>query len=264
MRSPSSRQRIREMELESQRVPFDAYVAKFEESGGIVEQRIAGVELRSPSVQLRIVPDGSIELLSTHDQLLGGPKRSAVPRLRLPRGPGVRSDDQQRGDADRRPSSPGAGCWAASPSTSWWSRSETGDWTPFAIELNLRKGGTTHPFLTLQYLTGGSYDAESATFRTPAGAPRYLVATDHLESDALRALSLDDFFDVVASHGLQFDKSHDTGVVFHMMSCLTEIGRLGLTAVGESPEHTWELYQRAQTVLLDEAARAQRPPALPS
>ena len=46
------------------------YEAKFEENGGIVEERI--VELRRPSVQLRIRPDRNVELLSTHDQLLGG------------------------------------------------------------------------------------------------------------------------------------------------------------------------------------------------
>ncbi len=39
-------------------------------------------------------------------------------------------------------------------------RDDGGDWTPYAIELNLRKGGTTHPFLTLQFLTDGRYDAE--------------------------------------------------------------------------------------------------------
>ena len=30
------------------------------------------MELLSPSVQLRVLPDRSVELLSTHDQLLGG------------------------------------------------------------------------------------------------------------------------------------------------------------------------------------------------
>ena len=29
-------------------------------------------------------------------------------------------------------------------------RDDAGDWSAYAIELNLRKGGTTHPFLTLQ------------------------------------------------------------------------------------------------------------------
>ena len=53
-------------------MPLEAYVAKFEQDGGIVEERIVGEELRSPSVQLRVRPDGSVELLSTHDQLLGG------------------------------------------------------------------------------------------------------------------------------------------------------------------------------------------------
>ena len=35
-----------------------------------------------------------------------------------------------------------------------------GTWSAYAIELNLRKGGTTHPFLTLQFLTDGRYDPE--------------------------------------------------------------------------------------------------------
>ena len=46
-----------------------------------------------------------------------------------------------------------------------------------AIELNLRKGGTTHPFLTLQFLTDGRYDGPSGPFLTSAGAEKHLVAT---------------------------------------------------------------------------------------
>ena len=48
------------------------YVAKLGSDGGIVEERIVGEDLLSPSVQLRARPDGRVELLSTHDQLLGG------------------------------------------------------------------------------------------------------------------------------------------------------------------------------------------------
>ena len=62
-------------------------------------------------------------------------------------------------------------------------------WTPYAIELNLRKGGTTHPFLTLQFLTDGAYDPEDGTCSSRlSGSEKHLVATDHLEStDAARA-----------------------------------------------------------------------------
>ena len=42
-------------------------------------------------------------------------------------------------------------------------------------------------------------------------------------------------------------------MVFHMISCLTECGRIGLTAVGDSPEEAWRIYEDAQSVLLREA-----------
>ena len=50
------------------------------------------------------------------------------------------------------------------------------------------------------------------------------------------ACALDDLFDIVVRHGLHFDQSRQTGVVFHMISSLTEHGRVGLTAVGDTPE----------------------------
>ena len=40
-------------------------------------------------------------------------------------------------------------------------RNDAGEWDTYAIEINLRKGGTTHPFLTLQFLTDGTYDPET-------------------------------------------------------------------------------------------------------
>ncbi len=82
------------------------------------------------------------------------------------------------------------------------------------------------------------------------------MATDHLESDSLRVLTLDDLFDIVARHRVHFDQSRQTGVVFHMMSCLTEHGRVGLTAVGNSANDADTLYRRAERILLDEAKAA--------
>ena len=72
----------------------------------------------------------------------------------------------------------------------------------------------------------------------------------------LRGLSLDDLFDIVARHQLHFDQARQSGVVFHMMSCLTEHGRIGMTAVGDSPADAERTYRRAEKVLLDEARAA--------
>ena len=38
-----------------------------------MEERITGEAIESPSVQMRVLPTGAVDLLSTHDQLLGGP-----------------------------------------------------------------------------------------------------------------------------------------------------------------------------------------------
>jgi hypothetical protein len=247
--------RLRSMSFEQPDTPLDAYVAKLAERGGIVEERIAGVELRSPSVQLRVTPAGEVELLSTHDQLLGGPTGQRYLGCRFPADFAyARAISADAAVIGRRLAREGVlGRFAIDFVVV---KDRDGTWTPYAIELNLRKGGTTHPFLTLQFLTDGRYDPTTALFVTPAGREKHLVATDHLESPLLRGLSLDDLFDIVARHGLHFDQSRQSGVVFHMISCLTEHGQVGLTAVGDTPDRADALYHRAERTLLDEASIA--------
>jgi hypothetical protein len=43
------------------------------------------------------------------------------------------------------------------------------------------------------------------------------------------------------------------------MSALTELGRVGLTAVGDTPEEAERLFRRAERVLLEEAAPPPEP-----
>jgi hypothetical protein len=133
-------------------------------------------------------------------------------------------------------------------------RGKTGIWEPYAIEINLRKGGTTHPFLTLQFLTDGTYNPETGIFAAPNGQQKFFVASDHVESPRYRTLTPDDLFDIVVRHNLHFDQTRQTGVVFHMMSALGELGRTGLTAVGDSHEDAKALYERAVAVLDQETA----------
>jgi hypothetical protein len=103
------------------------------------------------------------------------------------------------------------------------------------------------------------YDPTTALFTAPSGREKHLVATDHLESDLLRGLTLFDLFDIVVRHRLHFDPARQTGVVFHMMSALSEVGRVGLTAIGDSPDQADATYRRAERVLVEEA----KPPPEP-
>jgi hypothetical protein len=248
--------RLRDMRFELEDVTFDDYVRKLAERGGIVEERISGEEFRSPSVQLRVTPLGEVELLSTHDQILGGPSGQSYLGARFPADAGYAAAiTREAAKIGRRLATEGViGRFALD----FVVVRREGAWDPYAIELNLRKGGTTHPFLTLQFLTDGVYDAEEGQFRAPSGRPKCFVASDHLESDSYRGLTPDDLFDIVVRHGLHFDQSRQTGVVFHMMTALPERGRVGLTAIGESHGQADEIYERTVSVLNQEASRAWR------
>jgi hypothetical protein len=247
--------RLRAMQFERPDTPLDAYLGKLAERGGIVEELIAGVELRSPSVQLRVTPLGEVELLSTHDQVLGGPSGQSYLGCRFPADFAYAAaiSAEARIVGERLAREGVVGRFALDFVSV---RDAAGAWSSYAIELNLRKGGTTHPFLTLQFLTDGRYQGTSGLFMTPGGAEKHLVATDHLQAENLRALSVDDLFDIVARHRLHFDQARQVGVVFHMISCVTEHGRVGMTAIGNTAADAEAIYQRAEKILLAEARAA--------
>ena len=162
------RDRLRHLEPEAPTVSVDGYLEAFTAGGGIVEERIVGEDLRSPSVQLRVVPGGELELLSTHDQMLGGASGQSYLGCIFPASEEYAAliAECARPVGTRLAELGVLGRFAVDFVVV---RSGDGTWTPYAIELNLRKGGTTHPFLTLQFLTDGRYDADRAVFLTPTG-----------------------------------------------------------------------------------------------
>ncbi len=248
-------ERLRRMRFELAATRFEDYWEKFRIRGGIVEERVGvgAKEVRSPSVQLRITPLGKVEVLSTHDQMLGGPSGQSYLGCIFPADPAyaaaITRDAARVGDLLRDAGVIGRFALDFVVTR----KSDSTPWETFAIEINLRKGGTTHPFLTLQFLTGGSYDAASATFATPNGRKKFLVASDHMESPRFRGYTPDALFDLVVRRGLHFDQVRQTGVVFHMLSALGSAGRLGLTAVGDSEEEARAIFDRAEAVLEEEA-----------
>jgi len=247
--------RISAMKFELAEMALDHYLKKLGQRGGIVEERIAGKEFRSPSAQLRVTPLGQVEALSTHDQLLGGATGQTYLGCKFP------ADPQYAGAIMRESLKVGerlkdAGVLGRFALDFVAVRDEHDNWEAYAIEINLRKGGTTHPFLTLQFLTDGAYDHERGVFRTPRGEPKCFVASDHLHSHLYRAFTPDDLFDLAARHGLHFDQSRQTGIVFHMMNAVSEVGNLGLTAVANSPAEAEALYARTIQTLDGEARLA--------
>jgi len=250
---PYIAQRVAGLEPEASGVTAAAYLSKLASQGGIVEQWITAPELRSPSVQLRITPLGEVQLLSTHDQILGGPSGQSYLGCRFPAAPSYAPEisalAQRIGERLA-----GAGVIGRFAIDFVVARDDDDRWQPFAIELNLRKGGTTHPYETLAHLTGGTYDADSATFTTPTGQQKHYVATDHMEAPQLRELGRDGVLALTRRSDLRFNPMQRTGTVFHMLSSLDELGRTGFTAIGDSPDEADAVYEHVQATLMSQAA----------
>jgi hypothetical protein len=232
---------------------WEHYEAKFAEMGGIVEAWVAGGEKRSPSAQLRVSALGELEVISTHDQVLGGPTGQKFLGSIFPAAEDYRLQIQ---DAARRV---GAvlqrGGVLGRFGIDFVCVRRPGGWDAIAIEINLRKGGTTHTFQTLQYLTGGHYDSESGLFRTPGGQARCYYATDNLTKQAYRRLLPEDLIDIAVEHDLHFDQTVQQGVTFNLIGALSQFGKLGIVSIADSVEHASEAFERTVAVLDQEAAQ---------
>jgi hypothetical protein len=226
---------------------WEDYEQKFTEMGGIVECFIEGAERRSPSVQCYIDASGEASLVSTHDQVLGGPSGQVFLGCRFPADAAYCQDIQEAG---RRVAAVLGQRGAIGRFGVDFISIRRGDrWEHFATEINLRKGGTTHPFLMLQFLTDGIYDSEHGLYYTSTGQPRYYYATDNLHSPAYLGLTPDDFVDIVVKHDLRFHGATQQGVTFHLIGALSEYGKLGTVCIGDRRLSAEQIYRNTVAVL---------------
>ncbi|MGH9177273.1 MAG: peptide ligase PGM1-related protein [Acidimicrobiales bacterium] len=228
------------------------YVETLGHQGGVVEARISGEDFRSPSAQLTVTPAGEVVVLSTHDQVLGGHAGQVYQGCRFP------ADAEYAAEMARMAAVVGKrlareGVIGRLAVDFVAVRGRRG-WDLYALEVNLRKGGTTHPFVTAELLLGGEYDPDAATFRDAGGRPKFYVATDNLVDRAWRSLDPEQVLGAILDAGLGFQRSTRTGVVPHMLSGLPIDGRFGLTAMGDSPGQAQELHDRVAEVVQGLAA----------
>jgi len=220
-----------------------SFEAKVEEEGAIVEELVRSPALRSPSVQLQISPTGEVEVLSTHDQILGGPDNQVYLGCRFPARPEYRLAIQAE---------------AGKVAEVLVARGVTGVFgIDFLVdgdrvtlsEINLRMGGTTHPFWMARLATGGTYDQASGELRLPDGGTRCYVATDNIKSLRLLGSHPADVIARIDESGLAYDPSTATGATLHLLGALRGAGKMGVTCIAATPEDADELYADVLTAL---------------
>jgi hypothetical protein len=131
-------------------------------------------------------------------------------------------------------------------------------WDLQAIEVNLRQGGTTHPYMALSALTTGVLDPADGLYRSPTGEPLHYKASDTLCEPELRGLLPLDLIDIVAEAGLHYDPARLRGSVFHLLGCLSEFGKLGLTCFGRTDGEAESVYGATVSRLREGALQRRR------
>jgi hypothetical protein len=233
-------------------VPDEApgtYYDKFQRMGGIVEEMVEANEKISPSAQFRTSPRGEVLDISTHDQILGGPSGQIYLGCSFP----AREEYRMRlVEAGRRIGAVLAAHGAVSRygvDFLAWRNEPHEDWRITALEINLRVVGTTHPFLALKFLTGGDLDAETGSFLSLGGRPKFYQATDNLRSERYRSIVPEDLIDITTLHGLHYSHRTESGVLFHLIGAVSEFGKLGVTVIGNSRAEVEALYAQTLRVL---------------
>ncbi|WP_019509353.1 peptide ligase PGM1-related protein [Pleurocapsa sp. PCC 7319] len=228
---------------------WSTFAARIPELGAIVEAFIEGEIKRSPSVQGYIRPSGEVEIVSTHDQILGGQDGQVYEGCYFPADSAYRLELQELGLKVGEALAAKGAIERYGVDFIAVQQPETKQWDIQAIEINLRKGGTTHPFMTLRLLTNGRFDYDTGRFLSQQGQEKHYIATDNLQKEQYKGLLPNDLMDIIAQERLHFDSSSRTGTVFHLMGALSEFGKLGLTSIGNSLEEAQAIYDRVVAVL---------------
>lgn len=209
---------------------------KVEAEGAIVEELGREPGTVSPSVQVRILPGRRVEVVSTHDQILGGPDDQVYLGCRFPARAEYRAQIQSRALrvahvlAERGALGSFGIDFVVVP-----------DGGVYLSEINLRLGGTTHPFLMARYLTGGTYDQEAGELLV-GGEVRVYKASDNIKSPAYIGLTASQAIRAVAREGLAFDPATATGASLHLLGALHPFGKYGLVSIGRTPAEVDAIY----------------------
>jgi hypothetical protein len=230
---------------------FASFAHKIAAEGAIVEELFRAPGLASPSVQLWVESPDEVSVVSTHDQMLGGPDDQVYLGCRFPAERAYRDAISWRATVIGR------------------ALAERGVLGPFGIdfivlpdgddprvwlsEINLRMGGTTHPFAMAELVTQGRYDVSTGELWVGERPKRY-VASDNLKSAAYEGLTPGAVIDAVRGCGAAYDARRGTGVTLHLLGAVTHFGKMGVTCIGYSAGESADLYSPAVAAIDDLAS----------
>ena len=220
------------------------FLTRFEK-GGVFEKFIDGDIKNSPSVQLRIAPNGEIKVLSTHEQILGGTSGQTFVGGIFPAQQWYRQALQEHGVkvAQKLYERGIIGSIAIDYLAVAQSRSPE-NFILYPVEINIRQGGMSHPNQWARLSTGSTYDRATGELKTPDGKSIHYRSSDKVESEALKGWTGQQVLAALQELGILLQPGQQTGVSPHLLSATYEYGKFGFTALATDPQTAKSLYNK--------------------
>ncbi|WP_285773368.1 peptide ligase PGM1-related protein [Microtetraspora sp. NBRC 13810] len=225
---------------------WDTFADKICERGAVIEEFIEDRPLYFPSALARITPGGHFDVVATHDQVLGGANADVFQGCTFPARARYRRQVSECAERISRVLAE-RGVIGMFGMDFFALKTDAG-YRALLCEINLRIGGTTHPFGAALLTTGASYDPVGGTL-VADGRPKHYAATDNCASSLLRGRSPGEVVRMVEQLGLGFDRDRRTGNVLHLLGAVTEYGKVGFTSIADSTKEAAELHVRTLRAL---------------
>ena len=239
------RDRVLRLEPDDPKLGVDFFLKLLAGGGGVVEELVTGTEVRSPSAMVRITPQARVEVVATHDQVLGGSTKQSYIGCRFPALSGYAATIARLAlEIGRHLADAGV---VGHAGIDFVCRRDGDGWEALAIEINPRMTGTMHHAYTLRLLTQGEYDPDAGLFLTRDGSARYYVGSDVVP--ARHGAEPGEVIDQVLHSEVGWDAGREAGVVLHTLSALAVNGSVGVTAIGATMEEAASVHERAGRIL---------------
>lgn len=229
------------LEFQSKVLDWESYCAQIPK-GMIIEVWLDGKKKYSPSCQGVISPKGKVEILSTHEQILdqaGQTYLGCIFPAKWDYRQKIQSYTMRIGKEMAKKGI--IGPYAVDFMVV--------DGNIFAIEINLRQGGTTHPYQLAKHLTSSRFDYRTGTLRTEGNQKIYYQSNDNWLDEKLKGKAISSLLDFMVQNHVTYNPLLKSGVIFHMLGTMKENGKIGFTVIGASYSHVESLKKNCEELL---------------
>lgn len=224
-------ERLMQMRFQQKDLSFDEFAQRMQ-AGGIIENFLEGENFYSPSSQGYIHPNLNVELLATHEQILD---QSGMKYLgcRFPAPKDIRSMLSRWTKQIGNELSKIGVLGFFSVDYIVYTNAE-GQEEVKVIEINIRQGGTTHPYQTAKLVTNSRFNDETGLLETQEGQPVHYFANDNFCRDHLKNSPPKSLIGYLEKQGVLFNPRTKKGAVLHMLNSMSHFGKLGYTVIAPS------------------------------